>query len=131
VADARATQAADRRRREAHEKARRRRWKLLSAGAAAILATSIAAVSFSRHVAPVVTRGATGRVCDSFADVQRSINSQVPKAELRAQIDALAESSVDAIDTVRIAAQQLAGSGQPGDKPFDKAAADLSRACTP
>ena len=130
IAEARATDAADRRRRAAYEKARRRRWKLFTVGAVAIIATAVAAVTFSRNAAPVVTRGANGRVCEAYADVQRSINSQAPKAEIRASIDAMAAESVDAMDRIRLPAQQLAGSGQPGDEAFDKAAKALSNACT-
>jgi hypothetical protein len=129
VAEARVTDAAERRRREAYEKARRRRWKLLSAGAAAIIATSIATISFARGAEPVVDRGATGQVCDAFGEIQNDISGGAPLATIRASIDALAADSVDAIDRVRIPAQELAGAGQPGDKPFDDAAAKLGRAC--
>ena len=129
TSETRVTQAADRRRQEAYAKARRRRWKLLSVGAVAILATAVAAVTFSRHAAPITTKGANGKVCDAFADVQRGINAQTSPAELRASIDALAAESVDAIDRIRLPAQQMAGSGHPGDKPFDDAAKALARAC--
>jgi ribosomal protein S27E len=131
VAEARATDAADRRRRQAYDKARRRRWKLIALGAVAILATAGVAIRVSSNSTPVTARGANGRVCDAFADLQRGINGRVPAAEIRSAADSLAAESVGAVDRIRIPAQQLAGSGQPGDKPFDDAAAALGNACTP
>jgi hypothetical protein len=129
TAEARAAQAAEQRRRQAYEKARRRRWKVLSAGALAIVITAAAAITISKHAAPVTTRGPSGRVCDEFATVQQDIDRNVPLAAIRTSVDTLAADAVDAVDAVRLPAQRLAGSGHPGDKPFDKAAADLARAC--
>jgi hypothetical protein len=73
---------------------------------------------------------ADDRTCESARTLLADIAAnRVEPGELRTRLDELADGTQHATDDVRVAAQRLAGSGQPGDAAFSDAAADVRRAC--
>lgn len=127
----RQSDAARRRRERVQERARKRRWKVLVAGAALITATAAWALVASDRGVPATDRGATGAVCSTFAELRADLAAGPDDpAAVRTSLDDLAAAADEAIPSVRVAAERWAASGRPGDPTFAAAERDLAAACT-
>ena len=120
---------ARRQRERALERARARRWKVLLAGVTLIAATAVWALAVSDGNVPETERGATGAVCTRASELRSTFGAGAEPADVRVALDELAAQAIDAIPEVRVAAQQWAASGQPGDETFDAAQKQLVAAC--